>query len=95
MYLFGYLATIKFWRHILSLVDSDLVGYLATFDFEKTLKGWIKLYLCFEKTLKGWIKLDLLGYLATIKFLRHILFLVVSDPVGYLATFDFENTLKR
>ena len=52
------------------------------------------MYLCFEKTLKGWIKLDLLGYLATIKFLRHILFLVDSDLAGYLATFDFENTLK-
>merc|ERR1711873_386776 len=79
----GYLATIKFRRHILSLVDSDLVGYLATFDFENKLKGWIKLYLCFEKTLKGWIKLHLLGYLATIKFRRHILFLVDSYPVGY------------
>ena len=56
----------------MSLVDSDLVGYLATFDFENTLKGWIKLYL--------------FGYLATIKFRRHILSLVDSDLVGYLAT---------
>ena len=72
MYLLGYLAKIKFLRHILSLVDSDLVGYLATFDFENTLKVWIKL--------------DLLGYLATIKFRRHILSLVDSDLVGYLAT---------
>ena len=65
---------------IRSLVDSDLVGYLTTFDFDNTLKEWIKL--------------DLLGYLATIKFRRHILSLVDSDLVGYLATFDFENTLK-
>ena len=72
MYLFGYLATIKFRRHILSLVDSDLVGYLATFDFENTLKGWIKL--------------ELLGYLATITFRRDIMSLVDSDLVGYLAT---------
>ena len=80
MYLLGYLATIKFLRHILFVVDSDLVSYLTTFDFENTLKGWIKL--------------DLLGYLATVNFLRHILFLVDSDLVGYLATFDFENKLK-
>ena len=64
MDLLGYLATVKFLRHILFLVDSDLVGYLATFDFENTLKGWIKL--------------DLLGYLNTFKFLRHILSLVDS-----------------
>ena len=32
----------------------------------------------FENTLKGWIKLDLLGYLNTFKFLRHILSLVDS-----------------
>ena len=64
MDLLGYLATIKFQRHILSLVDSDLVGYLATFDFENKLKVWIKL--------------DLLGYLNTFKFLRHILSLVDS-----------------
>ena len=38
--------------------------------------------------------MDLLGYLATIKFLRHTLFLVDSDLVGYLATFDFGNILK-
>ena len=63
------------------LVDSDLVGYLANFDFENTLKGWIKL--------------DLLGYLDTIKFWTHILSLADSDLVGYLATFDFEKTLKR
>ena len=75
-----YLTTIKLQRHILSLLDTDLVGYLNTFDSDNTLKGWIKL--------------DLLGYLATIIFLRHILFLVDSDLVGYLATFDFENTLK-
>ena len=66
--------------HILFLVDSDPVGYLATFDFDNTLKGWIKL--------------DMLGYLATIKFRRHILSLVDSDLVGYLATFDFEKRLK-
>ena len=49
----------------------------------------------FEITLKEWIKLDMLGYLATIKFRRHILSLVDYDLVGYLATFDFENTPKE
>ena len=62
------------------LLSQWKVGYLATFDFENTLKVWIKL--------------DLLGYLATIKFQRNILSLVDSDLVGYLATFDFEKTLK-
>ena len=73
----GYLTTIKLQRHILSLLDSDLVGYLNTFDSDNTLKGWIKL--------------DLLSYLSTIKFRRHILSLGDSDLVGYLATLKKEK----
>ena len=80
MDMLGYLATIKFLRQVLLLVVSELVAYLATFDFENTLKGWIKL--------------DLLGYLATFKFRRQVLRLVYSALVFYLSTVPLARKLN-